>query len=110
MSAETLKQSCPTDSSGRSTQLRIRLPARHAARWLAMPPKLREHVAGIVFGTFTAGIKLEELAAVGSELRSARLAMTNALQLALARGSSLDAKRIEAAAAKIDQLLGGRRP
>jgi len=108
-SAETIEQSCPTDSKGSSTtQFRIRLPARHAARWLALPPKLREHVAAVIFGAFTAGISLEEMASVGSELKSARLAMTNALQLALARGASLDAKRIEKAVAKIDRLLGGK--
>jgi hypothetical protein len=107
---ETVEQSCPTDSSGRSTQFRIRLPARHAARWLRLPPKLREQVAGIVFGTFTAGTTLEELVSVGSELRETRIAIINALQFALARGASLDAKRIDAAVQKIDQLLGGRRP
>lgn len=110
LSAETVKQSCPTASGSNSTQLRIRLPAKHAARWTAMPPRLREHVAGIVFGSFTEGVRLDELAAVGSELRLARLALTNALQLALVRGASFDAKRVEAAVAKIDRLLGGLRP
>lgn len=110
MSSETLKQSCPTVSSGNSTQFRIRLPARHAARWLALPLKLREHVAGIVFGSFTVGIKLEELAAVASELRLARLSINNVLQLTLLHDAPLDAKRIDAALDRINTILGERTP
>ena len=106
LSSETVRQSCPTADRG-STQLRIRLPAAHAARWLALTPKLREHVAGIAFGSVLEGVELAELIAVASELREARLAISNALQLALVRGATLDTRRVGAALDRINSLLGG---
>jgi hypothetical protein len=106
----TLNQSCPTADNGRSIRFRISLPSRHAKRWLALPRRLREQIAGIAFGAFTEGFKLDELAAVASELRLARLALNNVLQLTLCADTPLDAKRIDAALDRINAILGERTP
>jgi len=110
LSAETIEQSCQTAATG-TTQFRIRLPAEHAARWLSMPLKLREHAAAAVFGLAVDGVDLHELTAMASELREARLVVQNAMQLALVKGATLDTRRVESALDRINKILGGgRRP
>jgi hypothetical protein len=107
VSDPTLEQSCPTaNQPDTSTYFRFSLPASHARRWLALPPRLRKQAAGIVFGSYTMGIRLEDLPTVGSELREARTAINNALQLALIQRTSPDMDRINSALDKINSLLG----
>ena len=109
-SLETIGQSCPADSRG-TTQLRMRLPDRHAKRWLALPPGVREHAAAVLFGLGMDGMDMGELPAMASELREARLAVQNALQLAMVKGATLDTRRVELALDRINRILGGgRRP
>lgn len=110
-SLETNGQSCPADSKGApTTQLRMRLPTHHAELWLALPPQVREHAATVLFGLGMDGVDLRELPAMASELREARLAIANALQLAMLKGGTLDTRRVESALDRINQVLGGRQP
>lgn len=106
-SLETIGQSCPAEARG-TMQLRMRLPERHAQRWLALPPGVREHAAAVLFGLGMDGVDLHELPAMASELREARLAVQNALQLALVKGAALDTHRVESALDRITNILGGR--
>ncbi len=89
-------------------QVRVRLSADHAKRWLELPPKLREHAAAVVFGLGIDGVDLRELPALASELREARLVIANALQFALIKGATLDTNRVEKALDRIITILGGR--
>ena len=107
LSAETIEQSCPADARG-TTQLRMRLPDRHAKRWLALPLGVREHAAAVVFGLAVDGVDLHELPGMASELREARLTVQNALQLALLHGTPLDVRRVETALDRINHILGGK--
>lgn len=117
LSLETNEQSCPTKScptkssptkSRGTTQLRMRLPTRHAERWLALPSQVREHAATALFGLGIDGVDLQELATMTSELRAARVAITSALQLSMVKGAALDVRRVESALGRINQILGGR--
>ncbi len=103
---ETKWQSCPTEKLPSSTQIRIRLSPIHAKQWLALPPRLREQVASIVFGSFIERVDLAKLAEVASELKLTRLAINNALQLALSAGTSPDSLSVENAVRNINNLLG----
>lgn len=105
-----LHQSCPTASKVLSRRIRLSLPSQLASKWMSMPPRLREQVAGIVFGSFTEGLDLKDLAAVASELKMVRLAINNALQLALETEHPLDRERIQHALDRINNLLGEKRP
>ena len=89
----------------------MRLPDRHAKRWLALPPGVREHAAAVLFGLGMDGMDMGELPAMASELREARLTVQNALQLAMVKGATLDTRRVESALDRINRILGGgRRP
>ena len=99
------EQSCLSATG--TIQVRIRLSASHAKRWLALPPGVREHAAAVVFGLGIDGVDLRELPALASELREARLVIANALQLSLIKGATLDTSRINAALGRINAILGG---
>jgi hypothetical protein len=107
---ETKRQSCPTEQTTRSKQIRIRLSPLHANRWLALPPRLREHIASLVFGSFTEQVDLNRLVEVASELRRTRISIINAQQLALLFNGSLNTNHINAALEKIAALLGDKLP
>jgi len=109
-SSGPIRQSGPADSNDLSTKVRIRLSRTQARQWMTLPPKLRQHVTRVVFGAALHGVDLRQLASAESELRSASLAITNLLQLALVKGAALDTRRAHAALDRIHQLLGGKRP
>jgi len=89
-----------------STKLRIRLSREQAREWMLLPPKLRQRVTRVVFGSAMHGVDLAKLAAAESELRKTRLSIINLLQLALHKNASLDVPRANAVLNLINQLLG----
>lgn len=110
MSLETIEQSCPTDDKIKSKQIRIRLSAHHAERWLSLPPRLREQVASLIFGASTENVDLQKLAEVASELRQARLSINNVLQLALLHDRAPEDLLLKKALEQINALLGKNEP
>lgn len=62
----------------------------------------------MIFGLGMDGVDLHGLPAVASELRETRLAVQNAMQLALVKGATLDTRRIDAALERINTILGGK--
>lgn len=107
---ETFRQSCPTDDKVKSKQIRIRLSAHHAERWLSLPPRLREQVASLTFGASTENVDLQKLAEVASELRQARLSINNVLQLALLHDRAPEDLLLKKALEQINALLGKNEP
>ena len=95
--------------SGATGRVRLRLPEGHAKRWLALPLGVREHAAAVVFGMSMEGVDLGEVLKLASELREARLALQNALRFAVLNDAPLDVRRVEAAAERINDILGGKR-